>query len=98
MGAARDRGGTRAETMDTTVLARLLRSQATTQPAARPTRRQSTPGEFFGEIVKPQAPPPSHRASRSTILSSRFFGLTCARFFDVKSSSSTTMPRCALSS
>ena len=96
MGAARDRGGTRARAMDTTVLARLLRSQATTQPAAQPTRRQSTPGEFFGEIVKPQAPPPSHRASRSTILSSRFFGLTCD--VDLKSSSSTKMPRCALSS
>jgi hypothetical protein len=50
--------------MDTTVLARLLRSQATTQPAARPTRLQSTPGEFFGEIVKPQATPPGHLPAR----------------------------------
>merc|ERR1711965_1260429 len=41
------------------------RSQATTHPANRPTRRQSTPGEFFGLIVKPQTIPGGHLRTRA---------------------------------
>ena len=42
--------------MPTAIFATLVRSQTATTSAAAPTRAQSTPGEFFGETVKPQVP------------------------------------------